>query len=135
MTAQFHHLNTATLRFITFCAVPGVAVPSLSFAQTVSPSGTAKAAAKAAPSRVNVQAELDALIKAAKAEGELTLYSVAPESGAKRTADAFAAKYGIKAQFTRISSTDDTSRFPKEQQPTKSVNAARRQEFMKLLGF
>ncbi len=50
-----------------------------------------------------VQAALDALIKAAKAEGEVTMYSAAPESIPKRVGAAFTAKYGIKTGFVRLS--------------------------------
>ena len=70
----------------------------------------APAAAKAAPA-AGVRAELDALVKAAKAEGEVTLYSAAPESIPKRTGDAFTAKYGIKTAFVRISTAPLAQRY------------------------
>jgi len=47
-------------------------------------------------------AELDALIKAAKAEGDFVYYIDLTENVAKAVSDAFAAKYGIKAQFIRL---------------------------------
>ncbi len=56
----------------------------------------------AAPVTVNAQADLDALIKAAKAEGEVIFYSGATENVAKRVAEAYKAKYGIKYAFTRL---------------------------------
>ena len=60
----------------------------------------AQAAAKSAAP--NVQVELDALIRAAKSESGLTIYSGATENVAKRVGDAFSAKYGIKVQFSRM---------------------------------
>jgi iron(III) transport system substrate-binding protein len=50
------------------------------------------------------QANLDALVKAAKAEGEVVLYSAATENVAKKVGAAFTAKYGIKFSFVRLSS-------------------------------
>lgn len=61
-------------------------------------------------------AELDALIKAAKAEGEVTFYSAQVESIAKRFAEAFTAKYGIKAQFIRLASGQLQQRYAAEAQ-------------------
>jgi iron(III) transport system substrate-binding protein len=46
--------------------------------------------------------ELDALVKAAQAEGEVFFYSGVPEPALKRAAEAFTAKYGIKARFIRL---------------------------------
>src|SRR5688572_6506536 len=51
-------------------------------------------ASSARPSAATAQAELDALIKAAKAEGEVTFYIALVESVGKRAADGFFAKYG-----------------------------------------
>lgn len=59
-------------------------------------------------------AQLDELIKAAKAEGELTFYSSQVEIVAKRIADAFFAKYGIKSQFIRLASTPLQQRYAAE---------------------
>ena len=74
-------------------ATPGLrAAPSLLLAQ----------AAAARPATAAIQAELDALIKAAKAEGELSFYTSATENVAKRIGDAFNAKYGVKYQFVRL---------------------------------
>ena len=60
------------------------------------------------------QADLDALVKAAKAEGSLTFYSGATENVAKRVADAFSAKYGIKTQFVRLSGNVIIQRYSNE---------------------
>lgn len=59
------------------------------------PARTNAAAAKA-------QADLDALVKAAKSEGELTYYYTMAENIAKRINDAFAARYGVKTQSLRV---------------------------------
>lgn len=59
-------------------------------------------AAPARPSAAALQSETDALIKAAKAEGELFFYTAPVDADAKRLADAFFAKYGIKATFLRL---------------------------------
>ncbi len=66
------------------------------------------------PSAAATQAELDALIKAARAEGELTFYSTATENVAKRSGDAFTAKYGIKTQFIRLGGTQMRQRYSAE---------------------
>ena len=55
-----------------------------------------------AQARPVAQAELDALVAAAKAEGSLVWYSAPPEALAKRVSDAFSAKYGIRVQFVRL---------------------------------
>jgi iron(III) transport system substrate-binding protein len=62
----------------------------------------------------SAQAEVDALIKAAKAEGEVTFYFSLVESTAKRVVDGFTAKYGIKAQFVRAPSTATVLRYSTE---------------------
>lgn len=49
-------------------------------------------------------AALEALIKAAKAEGELTYYSAQTENVPRRVSAAFQAKYGINAKFVRFNS-------------------------------
>ena len=65
--------------------------------------------AQAAPARApapgvaaKAQADLEALIKAAKAEGEFTYYYTMAENIAKRTNDAFTARYGVKTQSLRV---------------------------------
>lgn len=72
----------------------------------------AQAAAKSAAP--NVQVELDALIRAAKSESGLTIYSGATENVAKRVGDAFSAKYGIKVQFSRMAAAALMQRFSAE---------------------
>lgn len=59
-------------------------------------------------------ADLDALIKAAKAEGEVTLYSAATENIPKRVGAAFTAKYGIRFNSSRISSSPLMQRYAAE---------------------
>ena len=59
-------------------------------------------------------ADLDALTKSAKAEASLTFYSGATENVAKRIADAFSAKYGIKTQFVRLSGNTIIQRYSSE---------------------
>jgi len=60
------------------------------------------------------QANLDALIKAAKAEGQVLSYWAPVETVAKRTSDAFTAKYGIKAAFIRFPGEGSLQRFASE---------------------
>lgn len=60
------------------------------------------------------QAELAALIKAAKAEGALTFYCSPTENVAKRIADGFAATYGIKPAFIRLASIQLRQRYAAE---------------------
>jgi iron(III) transport system substrate-binding protein len=57
-----------------------------------------------APNPQAAAAALDALIKAAKAEGELTYYSAQTENVPRRVSAAFQAKYGINAKFVRFNS-------------------------------
>lgn len=60
------------------------------------------------------QGQLEALIKAAKAEGELTFYSTPTENVANRIKDAFVKKYGIKAQFLRMAGSPLQQRYSAE---------------------
>ena len=60
------------------------------------------------------QADLDALVKAAKAEGEVVFYSADIDNKNKQTADGFTAKYGIKAQFIRMGNAPMLQRFAAE---------------------
>jgi len=63
------------------------------------------------------QADLDALIKAAKAEaGPMVVYSAATENVAKRTMEAFQAKYGIRTTYSRFNSTQLQQRYASEAQ-------------------
>lgn len=60
------------------------------------------------------QADIDALVKAAKAEGEVTFYSADIDNKNKAVADGFSAKYGIKAQFIRLGNAPMLQRFGAE---------------------
>jgi iron(III) transport system substrate-binding protein len=62
----------------------------------------------------HAQANLDALIKAAKAEGEVLAYWAPTENVAKRSGDAFTAKYGIKTSFIRFPGDGGIQRFGTE---------------------
>src|SRR5689334_3445292 len=59
-------------------------------------------------------ADLEALIKAAKAEGELVVYGSSTDNVLKRVGDAFTAAYGIKHSFIRLSSTPLMQRYSAE---------------------
>ena len=69
----------------------------------------AQQAARISPAAA--QAELEALIKAAKAEGEVTFYISLTENVGKRVVDGFSAKYGIKTQFIRLTTAAMTQRY------------------------
>jgi len=74
--------------------------------------GAAKPAAQAAAGNpARARADLEALIKAASAEGEVTIYSAAPDSIPRRTGAAFTKKYGIKASFIRLSTAPLAQRY------------------------
>lgn len=60
------------------------------------------------------QANLDQLVTAAKAEGEVVFYLAPTEPIAKALVDAFTARYGIKASFLRLSTTPLLQRFSAE---------------------
>ena len=60
------------------------------------------------------QAEVDALVKAARAEGEVTFYIGLTENVATRIAGAFSAKYGIKTQFIRLDAVALIGRYSAE---------------------
>lgn len=62
----------------------------------------------------SLQAELDLLIKGARAEGELTFYSSTPEGVSKKAAEAFHAKYGVRANFLRLASAPLQQRYSAE---------------------
>jgi iron(III) transport system substrate-binding protein len=72
------------------------------------------ATAHAQSKPANVQADLDALVAAAKAEGSFLWYSAPPEGLAKRVSDAFTAKYGIRAQFVRLQTVPQRIRYSTE---------------------
>jgi iron(III) transport system substrate-binding protein len=76
--------------------------------------GTLLLAQAGARPAASSQGELDALIKAAKAEGEATWYSSSPETQNKRVTDAFTAKYGVRMQVVRLASTQLQQRYAAE---------------------
>ena len=59
-------------------------------------------------------AQLDALIRAARAEGEVIAYSAQPQPVNQRFAQAFTAKYGVKISFVRLSSGPLLQRYASE---------------------
>lgn len=75
---------------------------------------TGAAIAQPARPASSPQAELETLVKAAKAEGEVFFYSGVTENVAKRTGDAFTAKFGVKASFTRTAGVQTVRRFSTE---------------------
>jgi iron(III) transport system substrate-binding protein len=70
--------------------------------------GNALAQGAAAPS------SLDALLAAARKEGEVTIYSASPDNQMRRVVAAFSAKYGVKASFLRFGSTTLQQRYATE---------------------
>lgn len=66
------------------------------------------------PDPAAAERQLDALVKAAKAEGELTFYSTPTENVAIRIRDAFAKKYGLKVQFLRMAGSNLQQRYSSE---------------------
>ena len=77
----------------------------------------------ARPSPASLQAELDALIRGAKAEGEVSFYSSATENVAKTIGDAFTARYGVKYQFVRLPGAQARSNRSYEYDSTGDTNA------------
>ena len=71
-------------------------------------------AQQAKPSPAAAAAELEALVKAAKAEGEVLFYISLSENVGKRAADGFQAKYGIKTNFLRLVSAQMLQRYMAE---------------------
>jgi len=58
--------------------------------------------------------KLDALVRAAKSEGEVVAYSSIPNVANQRFTQAFTAKYGIKISFLRLSSGPLVQRYASE---------------------
>lgn len=67
-----------------------------------------------AMAQVGAQADLEALIKVARADGEVLFYTGATENIAKRTSEAFTAKYGVRANFNRTAGVVTIQRFANE---------------------
>lgn len=63
---------------------------------------------------VQAQSDMDALVKAAKAEGDVTFYSADIDNKNKNVADGFLAKYGIKAQYIRLGNAPMLQRYGAE---------------------
>ena len=104
---------------ILACAPAAVAADGAATGATARPYDqtrvqVAQASPPARPAGANQQAELDTLIKAAKAENAVTFYSAATENVAKKIADGFTAKYGIKAQYIRLGSAAQQQRYAAE---------------------
>lgn len=73
-----------------------------------------------AQTRTTPQAEVDALVKAAKAENvELTMYVGYTENVSRRVVNAFIAKYGIKTQFVRTDAGNLLQRYSAEAEAGK----------------
>ena len=64
-------------------------------------------------------AELDTLVKAARADGELTLHTATPDTQAKRIIDAFTAKYGVKVGMLRVAGASLRQRYVAEAEAGK----------------
>ena len=103
-------MRQATLRssmHILATLLLGFGATTASWADEVRPAFLLLAQATAKPPAPNpqaAQAALEVLIKAAKAEGELTYYSAQTENVPRRVSAAFLAKYGINAKFVRFNS-------------------------------
>ena len=78
------------------------------------PCALAQANRPSSANSATAAAEVEALIKAAKAEGELVVYGSSTDNVLKRVGDAFTAAYGIKHSFIRLSSTPLMQRYAAE---------------------
>lgn len=70
--------------------------------------------AQAGAPRASAAADLEALIKAAKSEGDMTYYIDLTENVANRVGSAFTAKYGIKTSFIRLPGVPLQQRYSSE---------------------
>lgn len=70
--------------------------------------------AQAAKAPAGAATELEALVAAAKAEGQLTFYSAAPENVNRRISSAYTARYGVPAQSVRLNSVPLQQRYASE---------------------
>ena len=70
--------------------------------------------AQASGARASAAADLEALVKAAKAEGDMTYYIDLTENVANRVGAAFTAKYGIKTAFIRLPGVPLQQRYSSE---------------------
>lgn len=91
------------------------ALPMAHAQQAAPKSGSTAAGPAAKPDpAAAARNELEALVKAARAEGELTFYSTPTENVANRIRDAFAKKYSIKLQYLRLGGTPLQQRYSAE---------------------
>ena len=104
--------GTRRVLALALLATTGLAAP-LAYADQPLRAPTAMLLAQAGAARpaAAVQVELDALLKAAKAEGEVTFYISLTENVGKRVVDGFSAKYGIRTQFIRLTTAALTQRY------------------------
>jgi len=72
------------------------------------------AVAPAAKSAASQQADLQALEKAAKAEGEVVFYAPTPEASVARTIKAFSSKYGVKVKYINLTNSPLLQRYAAE---------------------
>src|SRR5580765_2004344 len=105
-------MRAAALRNVACC---GVLMLAMLFARTSASSPEAQGnqaismpitVAQVAPTpgaSSDARHKLEALVKAAQAEGEVTLYSAVASEVSQRVANAFTAKYGVKVRFARFS--------------------------------
>jgi iron(III) transport system substrate-binding protein len=70
--------------------------------------------AQASAARSTAAADLEALVKAAKAEGDMTYYIDLTENVANRVGAAFTAKYGIRTSFIRLPGVPLQQRYSSE---------------------
>ncbi len=94
------------IRRSSFLRTTAASLAALTFSAFVSI--TAHAQGAAAPATV------DSLLKAAKTEGEFVFYSAATENVAKRIAEAFTTKYGVRAKYLRLGSAPLAQRYANE---------------------
>lgn len=113
-------LRRRTLPFLAFLAM--VVTPGIPRADTEKLNRSTEAISHATLAQVGtqtragagVQAKRDALVHAAKKEGEVTLYSAVAAEVNQRLRDAFTAKYGVNVRFTRLSTGPLRQRYAAE---------------------
>ena len=92
--------------------IPALGLAAIA-ALALSGCGGAAPAAKPAPAAVEVT-DLDSLVEAAKAEGEVRVYAQIPEDSMNAFAEAFKEKYGITVDALRLGGNTLGSRFDTE---------------------
>jgi iron(III) transport system substrate-binding protein len=115
LTRSTTHLRgNAVIRWrgvVAACAAALVISSGLAFKANGAESG---AIPQSAAVRAGAQAELEALINAAKAEGEVTFFLPMSDPVGKRVGDAFTAKYAIKTQHLRLGGVQIQQRYAAE---------------------